>query len=136
MTDLVVGHAPPERAGAASALSETCGELGGALGIAVLGTVGGAFYRSHMAGLALPRADEALDTLSGALEAARALPPREASELVEQARAAFAGGMHEAMLIASLVAPASALLVYLRLGRSRSPGAPAQAERAVACLNP
>src|ERR671914_485782 len=36
-TDLVVGSAPPERAGAASAISETTRELGGALGIAVLG---------------------------------------------------------------------------------------------------
>lgn len=39
-TDLVVGSAPPERAGAASAISETIGELGGALGIAVLGSIG------------------------------------------------------------------------------------------------
>jgi DHA2 family multidrug resistance protein-like MFS transporter len=38
-TDLIVGTAPPDRAGAASALSETSSELGGALGIAVLATV-------------------------------------------------------------------------------------------------
>src|SRR5262245_29366951 len=39
-TDLVIGTAPPERAGAAGALSETSSELGGALGIAVLGSIG------------------------------------------------------------------------------------------------
>src|SRR5262249_12355649 len=36
--DVVIGHAPPERAGAAAALSETGSELGGALGIALLGS--------------------------------------------------------------------------------------------------
>ncbi|WP_346349049.1 MFS transporter [Rhizohabitans arisaemae] len=48
-TDLVVGAAPPERAGAASAVSETATELGGALGVAVLGSVGTAVYRHRLA---------------------------------------------------------------------------------------
>src|SRR6185369_3721981 len=49
-TELVVGAAPPERAGAAAAISETSSELGGAMGIAILGSVGTAIYRSAMAG--------------------------------------------------------------------------------------
>src|SRR5712671_4098485 len=44
-TDLIVGTAPPERAGAAAAISETGSELGGALGIAILGSIGTAVYR-------------------------------------------------------------------------------------------
>lgn len=48
-TDLIVGSAPPERAGAASAISETGSELGGALGIAILGSVGTAVYRRGVA---------------------------------------------------------------------------------------
>src|ERR671918_221710 len=48
-TELVVGSAPPERAGAASGISETSAELGGALGIAVLGSIGTAIYRADMA---------------------------------------------------------------------------------------
>ena len=39
-TELIVGSAPPEQAGAATGVSETSGELGGALGIAVLGSIG------------------------------------------------------------------------------------------------
>ncbi|HET9036482.1 MAG TPA: MFS transporter, partial [Myxococcaceae bacterium] len=46
--DVVIGCAPPERAGAAAALSETGSELGGALGIALLGSLGTAFYRHRM----------------------------------------------------------------------------------------
>jgi DHA2 family multidrug resistance protein-like MFS transporter len=48
-TDLVVGSAPPERAGAASALSETSSELGVALGVAVFGSVAVAVSRSRLA---------------------------------------------------------------------------------------
>jgi hypothetical protein len=47
--DLAVGSAPPERAGAASGISETSSELGGALGLAILGTVGTAVYRGQTA---------------------------------------------------------------------------------------
>src|SRR5215218_692417 len=47
--DLAIGSAPPERAGAASGLSETSSELGGALGLAILGTVGTAVYRGQTA---------------------------------------------------------------------------------------
>src|SRR5262245_31669049 len=47
-TDLIVSSAPPERAGAASGISETGAELGGALGIAVLGSIGVAVYRGHL----------------------------------------------------------------------------------------
>ena len=47
--DLMVGAAPAERAGAAAGVSETSSELGGALGIAVLGAVGTAVYRGEIA---------------------------------------------------------------------------------------
>ena len=43
--DLMVGSVPPERAGVASGLNETSADFGGALGIAVLGSIGTAIYR-------------------------------------------------------------------------------------------
>src|SRR4051812_43644319 len=64
VTDMIVSHAPADRVGAASALSETCGELGGALGIAILGTLGSSVYRLRMAQLGgIPQAG--VETLSG-----------------------------------------------------------------------
>ena len=48
-TELIVGSAPPERAGAASGISETAAELGGALGISILGSLGVALYRGRRA---------------------------------------------------------------------------------------
>jgi DHA2 family multidrug resistance protein-like MFS transporter len=53
--DLIVAVAPPERAGAVSAVSETGSEFGGALGIAVFGSLGTAVYGSAIAAETLPR---------------------------------------------------------------------------------
>lgn len=119
VTDLVMSHAPADRAGAASSLSETCGELGGALGIAVLGTIGGSLYRERMAGFGAAPAP-ARETLAGALAAAESMPGASAQRLVGAARSAFTDGMHLAMLLAALVTAACAVLVYLRLGRDQS----------------
>ena len=78
-TDMMVGTAPPERAGAAAAVSETSSELGGALGIAILGSIGTAVYRRVMAGTEIPALTPeagrvARDTLAGAVGAAERLP--------------------------------------------------------------
>jgi len=78
-TDLIVGMSPVERAGAASAISETSAELGGALGIAILGSIGTVVYRHAMpesfGGSVAPDAVEAARaTLGGALTIAQRLP--------------------------------------------------------------
>eukprot|EP01034_Spumella_vulgaris_P038689 gene38690-47785_t len=78
-TDLVVSSAPPERAGSASSLSETSSELGGALGIAVLGTIAAAVYRAAMAnaipgGASQAVGDAARGTIGGAMAMAQQLP--------------------------------------------------------------
>jgi DHA2 family multidrug resistance protein-like MFS transporter len=56
--DLIIGSAPPERAGAAAGISETASELGGALGIALLGSLATAIYGSALAPETLPQALE------------------------------------------------------------------------------
>lgn len=116
-TDLIVSIAPPERAGVASAVSETGAEFGGALGLALLGTVGAAVYRHRMQG-ALPAGSDsnARETLSDALVAASHLSHSDAAALVEQARQSFTDGLHVAALIGALIAFASAGVVFTRLG--------------------
>jgi DHA2 family multidrug resistance protein-like MFS transporter len=54
VADLVVSAAPPEQSGAAAALSETASEFGGALGIALLGSLATFLYRSALGGT-MPR---------------------------------------------------------------------------------
>ncbi|HYP98163.1 MAG TPA: MFS transporter [Polyangiaceae bacterium] len=116
VTDQVVSHAPAQRTGAASALSETCGELGGALGIAVLGTVASAVYRLRMSELGdVPHTG--VETLTDALVTAEHLPHDRALLLIAHAREAFMQGTQLAMLLAALLTTFSAVLVYVRLGR-------------------
>jgi DHA2 family multidrug resistance protein-like MFS transporter len=137
-TDLIVGTAPPERAGAASAISETGSELGGALGIAVLGSIGTAVYRSRLidsmpGGLPAEVRGAAQDTLGGAIAVAQDLPAELRGELVDAARAAFTPGLQLSAAICGIVAIALAAVVVALLRHVRAGGeAPAATEGMVA----
>jgi DHA2 family multidrug resistance protein-like MFS transporter len=115
-TDLMVGTAPPERAGAASGISETSSELGGALGIAILGSIGTAVYRGQMTD-AVPAAVQgepaaaARDTLGGAVAAAGQLPDQLGAALLDAAREAFTQGVQLSFAISAAVAIGIAILV-------------------------
>ncbi|MEV4295912.1 DHA2 family efflux MFS transporter permease subunit [Microbispora rosea] len=104
--DTLLASVPKERAGAASAISETAHEMGGALGIAVLGTVLTSVYRN---GLVLPPglpggpAAEARDTLAGALKVAATLPGDAAGAVVRAARQAFVEGIHVTVLTGAVI---------------------------------
>ena len=113
--DIIIGAAPPERAGAASAISETCSELGGALGIAILGSIGTAIYRRAMAGSVIDgiphdAAVAARDTLGGAVAAAGQLPGVGAA-LLDMARKAFTHGLQVTAMTSAFVVLGMAVLV-------------------------
>ena len=117
--DTVLASVPKERSGAASAISETATELGGALGMAVLGSILNAVYRRTLEappGLTAGARSAAGDSLGAALQLATGLPGPLASRLTAAARDAFVNGMHVALLgsagFAALVAVAA--LVTLR----------------------
>jgi DHA2 family multidrug resistance protein-like MFS transporter len=119
-TELIVGSAPPEQAGAATGISETSAEMGGALGIAILGSLGTAVYRSDIAdsiGPAIPAAvaDAARDTLGGALSIAETLPAALGAELVATARTAFVDALHVVAAVASAGAVATAIVAAFAL---------------------
>jgi DHA2 family multidrug resistance protein-like MFS transporter len=124
-TDLVVGTAPPERAGAASGISETAVELGGALGISVLGSIGVAIYRGDLAHLppALPLEAmvAARDTLGGAVKVAASLPASIGSVVLDVSRGAFIEAMHVAAIISAVVAVAVASFAAVSLRHVPSP---------------
>ena len=119
-TELIVGSAPPERAGAASGISETGAELGGALGIAILGSVGVAIYRGELADrlpAAVPAeaAAAARDTLGSAVAVAGELPGQLGAVVLQTAREAFVEGMRISSGIAAVVAVGLAILALVML---------------------
>jgi DHA2 family multidrug resistance protein-like MFS transporter len=113
-TDLVMGAAPAERAGAASAVSETSFEFGGALGIAVLGSLFTFVYGSAMRAVdlqALPfgAVESARDGLGGAVDAAHVLPPDQAAQLLTAARASFVYAFEVTSAVSTLCALLAAI---------------------------
>jgi MFS transporter, DHA2 family, multidrug resistance protein len=122
--DMILATAPAERAGAASAVSETGNELGGALGIAILGCVGTAVYRHDMAhsipaGTPAVAAHAARATLGGAVEAARQLPERTGFALLDAGRQAFTHGLDVTAVVAAVVMATAGLLATLLLRQVR-----------------
>ncbi|GGO86310.1 MFS transporter [Wenjunlia tyrosinilytica] len=119
-SELVMGVAPPERAGSASALLESSSELGGALGMAVLGSIGSAVYHHRMgghmpAGVPTAAMGEVRETLGGAQAVAAHLPARTADTLLTTAREAFTSGMNAAAIGAVVVMAGAAVLAVALL---------------------
>jgi len=124
-TDIIVGSAPIERAGAASAISETSSELGGALGIAILGSIGTAVYRARMAA-AMPNGvpydvrEIARGTLGGATAVAERLPGQLGAALLGTARDAFAQAFVMTSIVNALLMLATAVAATLMLRQRES----------------
>ncbi|WP_069770468.1 MFS transporter [Streptomyces sp. LUP30] len=116
MTDLAMSAAPVERAGSASSLLETGAEFGGALGMAVLGSVGTAIYRHDMPSSAPA---EARETLGGALAIAGHLPGRTGDALATAAREAFTHGMQGAAIAGAVILAGAAVAATATLRRGR-----------------
>jgi len=116
--DIIIGTAPAVRAGAAAGISETTAELGGALGIAILGSIGAVVYRSRLLGTAPAEVppvalDAARRTLGGAVAAARQLPDPAGAELLAASREAFTAGLRLTSLINAVLVAFLAVLAAL-----------------------
>ncbi len=116
--EAIMLSAPPERAGAASAVSETAYELGSALGIAVLGTVLSMIYRTSLQlppGLSQEQQEVAVDSIGGAIDTARTLPSGVGDTLATAARDSFGHGVFVTCLVAAGVLFLGSVLARLTL---------------------
>ncbi|RKR86890.1 DHA2 family multidrug resistance protein-like MFS transporter [Micromonospora pisi] len=131
-TQLVVGSAPPEKAGAASALSETNGEFGIAFGVAALGSLGAAVYQGRMAEIPaeIPSdaATAAQDSLPAASATAGELPGQLGTVLLDVARNAFTGGLHVVATVSAIAMVLFAVIALVLL-RTATPGVGATEEQ-------
>ncbi|HKU28964.1 MAG TPA: MFS transporter [Arthrobacter sp.] len=118
--DLILGAVPADKAGAASAISETGYELGSLLGTAVLGSILTASYQQHLllpAGLSGHSAERSRETLAGAMDTAATLPQPMAEALTAAARSAFESGVHITAAIGLVLMAGAAVLAAVVLRR-------------------
>lgn len=121
LTALMMAAVPPARAGMGSAMNNASREVGGALGVAILGTVLSARYGAALApalaGLPADGAAAADGGLAGALDVARDLPAAAGARLADAARAAFVDGFTTAAGAAAVLGVAVAAGAWLLLPR-------------------
>ncbi|MFD3523645.1 MFS transporter [Streptomyces sp. NPDC058653] len=126
--DLIVSAAPEDRVGAAAALPETANQLGGALGVAILGSIGAAVYTRDIddatKGLPAEAAEAAEGSLGGATEVAAHLPADAGDSLVQAAGEAFTRGMNISAVVGGAVMLLGALAAALLLRGVKTPTTP------------
>ena len=125
-TESIMGALPVEKAGVGSAVNDTTRELGGTLGVAVVGSVFASFYGAALAdalsGLSLPASAEAAaeESMAAALSVATQLPAPLGADVVRAAQEAFISGLSAGSLVAAGVAAAGAVGAALWLPARQS----------------
>ena len=120
-TESIMGSLPPAKAGVGSAVNDTTREIGGALGVAVLGSVMASTYRPRVsdaiAGLPVPAeaADAITDQVGAAMRAAAEIGGEPGRALADAASSGFADGMGIAFMIGAAALALGALIVALYL---------------------
>jgi DHA2 family multidrug resistance protein-like MFS transporter len=133
--EIIITAAPPERAGAASAISETASEFSGALGIAVFGSIGIALYRHLLApalpaGLSPDAAAVALATLGGAGAVGQTLGGATGAALIGAARSAFTDALQLVAVLGAVIIVSASVLAARMLRRGGGTSASTAHERA------
>jgi len=118
-TDLLMSAVPASKAGMGSATNDTTRELGGALGVAVLGSVMASRYTgeiaSSLAGLPAPARGAASSSLGGASVVARDLGGTAGDQLLDAARQAWMSGLRLAMIVGAIIIAGAALFAFIAL---------------------
>ncbi|MER6615494.1 DHA2 family efflux MFS transporter permease subunit [Streptomyces xantholiticus] len=132
--DAMLSAAPSGQAGAGSAVTDAAMQVGGALGIAVVGSVLTTSYRDALPGfdgLPGPAAEAAGDSIGAATAVASSIGGDQGRALLDTAREAFAGGLGDAMLGGAAVTAAGVLVALVVLpGRRARAAAAARATAA------
>jgi hypothetical protein len=120
-TESIMGSLPPAKAGVGSAVNDTTREIGGALGVAVLGSVMSSTYRPRVSdaisGFPIPtaQAHAITDQVGAAIQAAQTLGGAPGRALADVASKGFADGMSIAFVIGAAALALGALIVALYL---------------------
>jgi DHA2 family multidrug resistance protein-like MFS transporter len=121
-TNSVMGSVPVGQSGIGSAMNNTTRQIGGALGVAVLGTILNSTYISNInavpwsAQLPAPAVDAIRDSIQGAHIVAQQVPSPELSQLiVTKSNEAFTLGSEHALVVSAIIMAVSAVLTLFIL---------------------
>jgi EmrB/QacA subfamily drug resistance transporter len=118
-TDSIMGSLPLDKAGVGSAVNDTTREVGGALGVAILGSVLSSAYASEMASKvgSLSAGDGAIakDSLGGAFSVAGSLSPEAAAALLDASKHAFVHAEVTGLLVGTAISVVGALIALVFL---------------------
>ena len=115
---VIMSSVPPRYAAMASALNSTVRELGGALGVAVFGSIVSAGFRHTMRAASVPPA--AAGDLPGAHQVAAGLPAPQSTALLDTANRAFTTATTHGTEVAALLVLAASVLVAALMPRGRT----------------
>jgi hypothetical protein len=105
-TESIMGSLPKEKAGVGSAMNDTTRQTGGALGVAVLGSIFAFQYHrviGKTAGVPSAALHEARDSIGRSLQAAKQLGGGAGAHLTAAAQHAFVSSMHITFGVAAVV---------------------------------
>jgi EmrB/QacA subfamily drug resistance transporter len=118
-TDLLMSAVPRSRAGMGSAMNDTTRELGGSLGVAILGSLLASNYSAHVSEVTAKLPDAARtvaeSSLAGAMVVAGKLPGEFGTTLVSSAKSAWMDGFHLSLVTGAVIIATSAVIAFLWL---------------------
>lgn len=127
--DLMLSSVPPRKAGAASAISETSYEMGAVLGTVIMGGILTSVYRANLVipeGMNAELADNAHETLGGAVKVASELGGEQANQLLSSAFAAFDSGVVLSSAFSAVLMGVMAVISYLMIRKAPREMKPAE----------
>ncbi len=120
-TESIMGSLPRDKAGVGSAVNDTTRQVGGALGVAIIGSVYSSIYASqivtHLNGMHLSAAQstEVSSSIGGALEQAAKIGGPTGHALADAAKSSFVTGMHHGVIVGAAVAFVGAVIALVFL---------------------
>jgi len=120
-TESIMGSLPRDKAGVGSAVNDTTRQVGGALGVAIIGSVYSSIYASEishaLSGQNLPAqaVAGASDSIGGALAVAKDIGGDAGHAIIEAAQSAFVSGMHRGVVVGAAVALIGAVIALVFL---------------------
>jgi EmrB/QacA subfamily drug resistance transporter len=115
-TESIMGSLPRAKAGVGSAVNDTTRQVGGALGVAIIGSVMSSTYQDRVAkaisgrGLTRPVAEQIRSSLGGAIGVGHSIGGVKGALIVEQAKSAFVTGLHQSVLVGAGAAFVGAII--------------------------